>query len=234
MEWIEFEKILLSNHIYTINNNSSLDIVLFGSCHMATIGFMLNKLLNYNYNIHIIISWFFEKNGIQNFDMDNINNKIQNIVSKCSIFIYHSHINDYEIYATNLPNIVNNNCLKLNIPNYRLDYSCDNYLESLNILKYHIDNSSFPEFIFIVNNHKTILFFNTPNHTTHYLLFLQSQAIVNKILNNNIFINLNHYYDNTNRSFFKKFTYVILPGKENITNEISKKTGILINSDYFD
>ena len=234
MEWIDFEKILMTNHIYTINNNSSLDIVLFGSCHMATIGFILNKLLNYNYNIHIIISWFFEKEGIENFDMNNINNRIQNIISKCCLFIHHSHIHEYGIDATKLPNIVNNNCFKLLIPNYRLDYSCNNYLESLNTLKYHIDSSSFPEFNFIVDNHKTIRFFNTPNHPTHYLLFLQTQAIVNKILKNNIFINLNHYYDNTNRNKFKEFNYVKLPGKENITDEISKKTGILINSDYFD
>lgn len=234
MEWNDFHNCLLKSHIYTINNNSELDIVLCGNCQMATIGFILNKLLDYKYNIHIIISWFFENNGLDNFNMIEINRKIKNILSKCSIFIYHLHINDYGIDATILPNIVDNNCLKLIVPNYRLEYYSDNYLKSLDILKNNIQNSNFNEFNFIIDNHKIVNFFNTSVHITHYLLFLQSQAIVNKILNNNNIITMNDYYDTNNRLYFKQLNYIILPGKENITNDISLKTGIKVDSDFFD
>jgi hypothetical protein len=201
---------------------------------MATIGFMLNKLLEYKYNIHIIISWYFDKKGIENFDMNDINLKIENKVSNCDFFIYHNHINSYHINASNLPNLINKNCLKLCVPNYRLDYLNDNYNSSLNLLKYQIQNSDFSEFIFIINNHKIINFFNTTNHPTHYLLFLQSQSIIHKISKSNITIDLDNYYDKNNRNYFKAFSYVVLPGKENITNEIFTNTGIKIDSDYFD
>lgn len=234
MNWECFDKILLTNHIYTINNNSNLNIVLFGSCHMSTIGFMLNKLLDNKYNIHIIISWFFEKNGIENFDMNVINNKIKQIIKISNVFIYHKHINDYGVDATILPNIVNDNCLKLMIPNYRFDYTNDNYSNSLHILEYNINNSDFPEFKFVIENYKNIIFFNTKDHPTHYLLFLQSLAIFYRILNTNDVIDVNRYYDNKCRNYFKTFNYIILPGKEDITDEISNKTGILKDADYFD
>ena len=237
MDWISFENILFDKHIYTIDNNSSRNIVLFGSCHMATIGFMLNKLLNYEYNIHIIISWYFEKKGIHNFDMNDINKKIENIISNCDVFIYHSHISDYEINASNLIYLVKTDCLKLNIPNYRLDYLNDNYINSLNILNYHIEKSDFPEFNFVVQNHKNINFFNTTNHPTHYLLFLQSQSIENRIINNDNNKNkvVYNYFDINNRAYFNEFNdFVFLPGKENITEEISNKTGIKLDADYFD
>jgi hypothetical protein len=119
------------------------------------------------------------------------------------------------------------------IPNYRLDLN-DNYFNSINILKNSILNSSFPEFVFIIENHKFINFFNTKEHPTHYLLFLQCQAIVNKIANNQQSINVNSYYDINNRNYFKKFYTVFLPGKDMITEDISKKTGILLNADYYD
>jgi hypothetical protein len=234
MDWNDFQDCLLKSHIYTFNNNSKLDIVLFGSCHMSTIGFMLNQLLDYKYNIHIIISWFFENNGINNFNMIEINNKIKHLVTKCSVFIYHSHINDYGVDATILPNIVKNDCLKLIVPNYRLDYNSDNYFKSLDVLKYHIDNSDFSEFNFVIDNHKIVNFFNTTNHVTHYLLFLQGKAIINKILNSTHITTLHDYYDLNNRSYFKQLNYVILPGKVEITYDISIKTGIQIDCKYFD
>jgi hypothetical protein len=85
-QWPDFENGLFEKHIHTINNKSTKNIVLFGSCHMSTIGYMLNKLLNYEYNIHIIISWFFNDKGIENFDMYNINNRIKhNIIKKMTI-----------------------------------------------------------------------------------------------------------------------------------------------------
>ena len=132
MDWISFENILFDKHIYTIDNNSSRNIVLFGSCHMATIGYMLNKLLNYEYNIHIIISWFFENKGIEKFNMNDINNRISNLVSNCDVFIHHSHINDYYVNATKLPSLVNEKCLKLILFNRRknivkmIPYSLEN------------------------------------------------------------------------------------------------------------
>ena len=153
MTWLDFYADLFNNHVCTINNNSSKNIVLFGSCHMATIGYMLNRLLNYEYNIHIVISWFFQHNGIENFDMNSINNKILDIVSKCDIFIYHNHVNDYHVNAIKLPSLASDNCLKLIIPNYRLDYTNGNvneFNESLKILNMCISVSSFPEFKFII------------------------------------------------------------------------------------
>jgi len=236
MDWLDFESILLDKNIHTLNNNSKKNIVLFGSCHMATIGYILNKLLNYKYNIHIIISWFFENKGVEKFDMNSINNRITDLVSNCDIFIYHLHINDYSVNATQLPLLVNSQCLKLILPNYRLDYtnSKDEFNKSLTILNYHIISSSFPEMNFIIDKYKDIMFFNTVNHPTHYLLFLQSQYIVNKILNNNQSISINNYFDGNNRSYFKKFSYIILPGKEIVNDEISNVTGIKKDADYFE
>jgi hypothetical protein len=95
--------------------------------------------------------------------------------------------------------------------------------------------SSFPEFNFIIDNHKNIIFFNTTNHPTHFLLFLQSESIQNIILNNGKIIGINNYFDQNNRNYFKQFNdYVILPGKEPITYEIQSNTGINMNGDYFD
>jgi len=236
MDWLDFESILLDKNIHTLNNNSKKNIVLFGSCHMATIGYILNKLLNYKYNIHIIISWFFENKGVEKFDMNSINNRITDLVSNCDIFIYHLHINDYSVNAVNLPLLVNKKCINLVVPNYRLDYtnSKDEFNKSLTILNYHIISSSFPEMNFIIDKYKDIMFFNTVNHPTHYLLFLQSQYIVNKILNNNQSISINNYFDGNNRSYFKKFSYIILPGKEIVNDEISNVTGIKKDADYFE
>ena len=237
MNWLEFEEDLLNSHIHTLNNNSSKNIVLFGSCHMATIGYMLNRLLNYEYNIHIIISWFFQNKGIEKFDMNNINNRIHDIVSKCDVFIYHMHINDYDVNATKLPGLVSPQCLKLIVANYRLDYTnsdVDKFNDSLKILNMHILESSFPEFKFITNNYKNIMFFNTTNHPTHYLLFLQSEYITNKILNNGQVVNIGNYYDEKNRSYFKDFKYVTLPGKEVVNDEISRVTDIKKDADFFD
>jgi len=235
-QWSDFENGLFEKHIHEINNKSTKNIVLFGSCHMSTIGFMLNKLLNYEYNIHIIISWFFNDKGIEKFDMDNINNRIKGLVSNCDVFIYHIHINDYNVNATLLPSLVNENCLKLIVPNYRLDYTTNDlnkFDESLKILKIHIEVSSFPELQFITDNYKDIMFFNTPNHPTHYLLFLQSEYIVNKILKNGQTISIGNYYDKKNRTYFEDFKYVILPGKETV-NDSASISGIRTDVEYFD
>ena len=78
------------------------------------------------------------------------------------------------------------------------------------------------------------MFFNTINHPTHYLLFLQSQYIVNKILKNGQTISIRNYYDKKNRIYFKDFKYITLPGKELVNDEINKITGIKKNAEYFD
>jgi len=234
MIWDDFLEDLFQKHIYTINNNSPCDIVLCGSCHMATIGFMLNKLLNYQYNIHIIICWIFEEKRTQHFDMVSINNRIQDLVSKCIIFLYHQNVGDHSINATKLHSLTNPDCYKLIVPNYRLDYNTENYNNSLDILNSRISNSSFPEFKFIIENHKNIIFFNSPHHPTHYLLFLQSQSIANKILKTEDTISISNYFDINNRNYFKEFKYIILPNRIEITPEISKHTGIQTNAEYFE
>lgn len=239
MNWGEFENELLYKHIHTINNNSNENIVLFGSCHMATIGYMLNKLLHGKYNIHIILSWFFENRGVENFDMGHINGKIHDIITKCNVFIYHMHINDYHVNAIQLPFLVNESCVKLIVPNYRLDYGVNDaseYSKSLEILKYGIEHSSFPECKFVTDTHKDIMFFNTRDHPTHYLLFLQSQFICNKIVQNEEPITIANYFDQENRRYFEelKNDYVILPGKLPINAEISAITSINIDADYYD
>jgi hypothetical protein len=236
MNWNVFEETMVKKHICKINNNSTKSIVLFGSCHMSTIGFMLNRLLDYKYNIYIILSWLFEKKGIENFNMIQINNKIKKYVSKCDIFIYHLHVNNYGVNASNITSLLKENCLKLCIPNYRLDYTknTNEFKKSLQILDYLIQNSNFPEFNFVIENHKDIMFFNTEEHPTHYLLFLQSEAITNRILNNGQTICIGNYYDPKNRAYFEDFYLVILPGKKEITNEINKNTNIKIDAEYYD
>ena len=72
IEWIDFENKLLDSVYYSIDNNSKKKIVLFGNCHMASIGYFLNYLFNQQYNIYIIISWLFDKNGLENFDMKKV------------------------------------------------------------------------------------------------------------------------------------------------------------------
>jgi len=232
----EFESIIEKENIYKINNNSRKSIVLFGSCHMSTIGFMLNRLLDYKYNIYIILSWFFEEKGIENFNMKEINNTIQKYVSECDVLIYHNHINDYGIYASKIDSFINSNCLKLSIPNYRLDYtkSKDEFQHSLLVLEYVIANNDFPEFKFIIENYKNIIFFNVPKHPTHYLLFLQSEAITNRLLNNGQKICIGNYYDPKNRTYFEDFTIIILPGRTIIDDTISSNTDIKIDAEYYD
>jgi hypothetical protein len=62
--WLDLEAYLLTHHYYAINNGKDKNIVLFGNCHVAPLGYFLNKLFNGEYNIYIIISYFFEKTGI--------------------------------------------------------------------------------------------------------------------------------------------------------------------------
>lgn len=246
LEWIDFENKLFDSIYFTINNNSKKKIVLFGNCHMATIGFFLNYLFNEQYDIHIIISWFFDKNGYENFDMQKVNNHIKNLLTKCDIFIFQHHVKNYGINADIIDSFVNKNALVLKIPNLILMFDAKVYTEyekSIKMLKYSIENSDFKEYNFIIDNIKEIQFFNTPEHPTHYILYLLSKSIKIYIFKKsnhimNLFYNhitLDDYYSKKNRASYKKISnYVILPGKCKITDTIHNITGIKLDSDYYD
>jgi hypothetical protein len=210
---------------------------------MACIGFFLNYLLNNQFNIFIIISWFFEKNGLENFEMEKINNKISSIINTCNIFIYHKHINGYGINADIIETFVPTNIIIIQIPNLRLTYNVktnEEYLRSLNLLDISINNSDFKDYNFIIDNIQDINFFNTCEHPTHYTLFLLAQSIKNLIFNKSIKIvyksvSIKDYYDENNRLIFKNIpNYVILPGRDIITQEINEITGLKMDRDYFD
>lgn len=239
IEWLEFQEKISRGSFHTINNNSKKNIVLFGNCHVATIGYILNILLYSNFNIHIIISWYCEKKGYQHFDMEEINNKIKCLVFSSDIFIFQSHVKDYGIDASQIHTFAGKQTKQIQIPNFRLVYNTlESYTFNASVekLKNNIENSDFPDFIFIINNISNIIFFNTIDHPTHYILFLLSKSIFNKITKYKyIPMTIGGYYDMENKKFFKLLNnYVVLPGKDDITEEISSVTGISINADYFD
>ena len=83
---------------------------------------MLNKFTSYQFNVYIITSWYFDNQGYENFDMDYIKHRVQEIVKKSSIFIYMNHDNHFGIGANNIEKYVNSNTLVMKIPNLRLDF----------------------------------------------------------------------------------------------------------------
>jgi hypothetical protein len=237
IDWINFENELLDKPYFTIDNLSRKSVVLFGNCHISTIGFFLNHLLNYKFNIHIIISWYCYKVGLEKFNMQEINNEISNLLLNCDIFIFQKHIRNYGINAVNIEQRVNKFAKIMQIPNMRLDYTINDevkYKRSLEILEYSILNSNFPDFIFVIK-HNNIHFFNTPEHPTHYILYLLSKWIYLRIMNIYVTISISDYFNIYNRKDYKKITnFVRLPEKFDITPEISKITGILLDSEHFD
>ena len=236
--WLELETYLLTHHYYAINNGKAKNIVLFGNCHVAPLGYFVNKLFNEEYNIYIIISYFFEKNDLTNFNMIEINKKLQELIYSSSIFIYQLHIKDYGVNASTIQNLVNPSTTVFRIPNLRLLYntkSKEEYNNSLHILKYNIHNSDFKEYMFLIEHINKYKFFNTNEHPTHFLLFLVAQSIVRKIVNDPIKINFQDYIDSHTRQYYTQFNkYIVLPGKEPITQEIADITGIPINAEVFD
>jgi len=240
MEWGDFfdELATNANNIHLINNNSSQNIILFGSCHLSTIGYMLNELFQHKYNIYIIISWYYKNTGYTQFDMVSIKENIKTIVSKSHIFIYMKHYSDYGIDANNIEKYVSNKALKLRVPNLKLVYNKneEEYLNSLKIIKYSIEDSDFKEFDFIVKQHKEYIFFNTIDHPTHYILYLLTKSIQQKIIGEHFFTGDNGMSEYLNLTNKKEYTdmknkFVILPGNDDINYEI---TGILKNAVYFD
>jgi hypothetical protein len=245
IQWEDFENKLIKSFYYKINNNSKKKIVLFGNCHVATLGFFLNYLFNKQYDIFIIISWFFDKVGYNQFNMELVNNKITYLLSNCDIFIYQKHIKSYGINADIIDGFVKNKSIKIKIPNLRLVFNSEieEYCYSVQMLKDSIMSSDFKELYFIIDNLTNIQFFNTPEHPTHYLLYLLAKSIKNFVFCNYNStakllykpITIQDYYSQQNRISFKKIeNYIILPGCEKITDSIMNNTGIKLDSDYFD
>jgi len=238
MDWDKFEEQLKEYPIYTINNNAKKNLVFFGNCHASTIGFFLNDLFNKEYNIHIIISWYCHKIGLEHFNIENVNNRISFLIKNCDILLYHKHIKNYGVNAVDIHTNAPKTAIVLEIPNLHLCFDSLNkaqYERSVEILDYNIKNSDFKDFSFIVEN-KSIQFFNIPDHPTHYILFLLSKCIYSRIKDKTpIYCTIYHYYDVTIRKEFKQLNnYVRLPGKIYITPEMSQVNGIPVTADYFD
>ena len=237
IEWIDFENYLVDYPYFMINNKCKKNIVLFGNCHVATLGYLLNDLLDKKYNIFIIISWWCDKKGFDNFNMDQVNNRILNILQNCcDVFLYQHHIKDYGVCASYIETLTNKNATIYKLPNLRLTFDSldkSEYTRSLEILTYNIERSHFPHFRFVFDNINTIRFFNTAEHPTDYLLYLLAKDIVYKICNSNYIVSIDDYHNPVNQSEFKNLIdYVSLPGFNEITPEISKITGMNMNLHY--
>lgn len=217
MHITNFLEIVERDDIYVINNNSSKNIVLFGNCHMSTIGFYLNSLLNYKFNIHIIISYISWRS--KQLTEENIN-KIWETISKSNYFIYQKHYKNHNIDATNIDNYAKKE--KILIPNLRLDYTDlygnpieldklkNNFEFSYDKVKKNIESSDLNNFIFILENFRNIRFFDIPTHPTLYILYLLSLQIYYKIKKINHTISLVDYYQNKNDTIFIKGETIIL------------------------
>jgi hypothetical protein len=203
ISWEVFEEECVKKTIYTIDNNSRKNIVFFGNCAIAPTGFFLNNLLNKNFNIHFIVSWLFEKNGYEKFNMNLVNNKIEKVLLKADYFFYHIHNKDYGVNACEIYKKCNPKTIVFSIPNFQLSLDAvnkDSFQRSLEKLKNNIlKESDFKDFIFVCENYKNIQFFNTNYHPTHYLLFLLAKGIKYKIINKMEPIVLKNYYDIINQ-----------------------------------
>lgn len=239
LSWEEFEKECIKNNIYSINNKSKKNIVLFGNCTIAPIGFFLNQLMNKHYNIHFIVSWLFEQKGFETFNMQQVNNSIQEVLRSADILVYHHHHKDYGIKASKIIHFCNKNTLQLIMPNLHFCFDAPTselFQNSLSKLKTNIvERSDFKEFVFISEYYKTIRFFNTSVHPTHYVLFLLAKSIKYKLIKETKLINIHSYHNEQNKIQFKNIKeFVCLPGFERYTKEIHHITGIIENADYFD
>lgn len=238
MNWSEFENSLQKEPIYTINNKKEKNIVLFGNCHLASVGFFLNHLLNKEYNIHIIISWYCYKVGVDNFNMEEINHKITTLVNNCEVFIHQKHIKDYHVNANTIETFVKSKTIVLMLPIFQLHFNSTTskeYERSVEVLDYNIVNSDFKDFYFLIE-YKHIQFFNNPDHPTHFVLFLLSKSIYSKIKDAEYIPCTIDSYNNIylREEFLQIKDVVKLPGKIKITPEITKIAGIPVKCDHFD
>lgn len=239
LSWEDFEKECMKNNIYTIDNKSCKNIVFFGNCNIAPIGFFLNELMHKHYNIHFIVSWLFQQKGFEKFNMRQVNITIQKLVYSADILVYHHHQKDYGIEANKITNLCNKNTLQLIIPNLHFCFdapSSELFQKSLSKLKSNIAvRSDFKEFTFVCEYYKNIRFFNTSVHPTHYLLFLLAKSIKFKLIKESKVINIQSYYNEQNKIQFKNIkNFVCLPGFVVFTKEMHDITGMIENADYFD
>lgn len=248
IHWSLLEEHLKTHYFYKINNNKNKTIVLFGNCHLLPITYYLNAKLLYSYNIIVVISWFYERTFTSD-ELVSVNKQIEDIVRSCDIFIYQKHNNSFGIHANNIISFVNSKCILLNVPNFLLDYlstkstSSDieilkkDFIASLFRLSTSITESDFTEFEFIVANIYQVQFFNTIYHPTHYLLYLLSTSIYNKIMNIPEKITIHDYYDKKTREEFLSIElkdFIYLPGKSELSPINHDITGIHYGADYFD
>lgn len=206
-----------SNGYFLIDNHTSNPLVLFGNCHMGPLAWFLNILTNKFYDIYIIISYSASKNGTATPAFKNI---IIETVRCANLFIYQHHNNSYGIDA----NIIDSyaNCPTIRIPNMQLRFT--DYFDkpipdskliadfdySLQLTTDMIKQSDFPNFNFVVDNVKTIRFFDIPSHPTQYLLYLLSLQIYYRITNHDHLIGLQDYFDCKKDPVFIENDHIIL------------------------
>jgi len=237
----DFYSVILKNGLYEINNNCAKNIVLFGNCHVSTIGFYLNELLDKKYNIYMVVSY----RGKDIFFTEDEKNRIWSLIGESDYFIYQEHHGDFSINASTISSFAKKE--KIIIPNLRLDYIdvCgrqvnddvlkDNFEKSFSMCKKTIETSNLPNFQFILDNYRRIRFFNTPSHPTHYILYLMSLQIDHIIKNSNYKISIKDYYFHRKDPLFTLDKTVILGLKpEPYQQNQCKLLGINHNSDYFD
>lgn len=237
----EFMEYITTHKIFSIiNNPTNLKIVLFGNCHISTIGFYLNILLEKKYNIYMILGY----NGGKICN-DNEKNKIWNLINDSQYFIYMKHNNDFSLKANIIDTFAKNEIYL--IPNIQLHFTniynthtdtdeilIENFKKSYTQCHESIKNSDFQNFLFILDNYKEIRFFNTPTHPTHYILYLLAFDIYNKILNKDIKINLDYYKNRKNDDIFINSDTVILDSFFDYDEKECNILNINYNSEYYD
>jgi hypothetical protein len=233
----QFFSIVEKDAVYVINNNSATNIVLFGNCHVATIGFYLNLITEKKYNIHIIISFTAKSYAIEK------RQKIWKTIEQSDIFIYQKHLNNFDIKASEIDTFAKK--IKIIIPNLHLEYTDifdknititalqKNFNNSYQILKKNIETSNFNNFMFVLENYKKIRFFDIPRHPTLYLLYLLTMQICFKIKGNDYKITINDYYKHKNDALFLKNETVVLGGSIPYIPEQCIALGIDIKSEHY-
>lgn len=207
---------------FLLNNNTSNPLVLFGNCHMGPLAWFLNILTNRTFDIYVIISYTAHRNGTSTPDYKN---KIIDTVRRANVFIYQHHNSGFGIDAHIIDSYAN--CFTIKIPNLQLRFTdcfdkpvpdCKlvaDYNHSLQITTNIIAQSDFPNFSFVIDNAKTIRFFDIPSHPTQYLLYLLSLQVFYRITErgatgSNRLITLRDYFDRKNDSVFVHSDHVHL------------------------
>jgi len=247
INWNIVEEHFKKHIFYDINNNKPKTIVMFGNCHMLPISYFFNLLTLCEFNIIVILSWFYERT-FEDEKLSKVKKEIENKVKNCDIFIYQNHFKSYGIDANIITEKVKPGCFVINIPNIILD--CfhfnihdplskikEDYNESVNKLYNTIIKSDFNNFVFILTHLKQIRFFNTKYHPTHFLLYLLTLDMINLVKYKKNYITIDQYYDQNIRNTFitSNFNdFVFLPDKWEY-NEFDYLINQFSNSqDYFD